>query len=66
MPNTLDGSTSLNEFIRNHVGLRGTKNMCFAGGCGSCVVTVRHYDPVAQKKSTYAINSVSTNVKLLR
>ena len=59
VPNTLDGKTTLNAFIRDYAGLRGTKNMCFAGGCGSCVVTVSHYDRSAQKKVTYAINSVS-------
>ena len=59
MPSSVSGSTSLNEFIRDYAGLKGTKYMCQAGGCGSCVVTVTRWDHVTQTNKTIAINSVS-------
>lgn len=37
-------SMSLNDFIRNSCGLRGTKVMCREGGCGCCVVSVKKSD----------------------
>ncbi|XP_018304122.1 xanthine dehydrogenase 1-like [Mycetomoellerius zeteki] len=38
--------TSLLSYIREYVGLRGTKAMCHEGGCGACIVSVRFQDKV--------------------
>ncbi|CAG0884273.1 unnamed protein product [Darwinula stevensoni] len=43
--NSLDADTSLNDFIRDGAGLKGTKVMCREGGCGCCVVGVRTFNP---------------------
>ena len=49
---------SLNEWIRCQPGLTGTKRMCGEGGCGCCVVAATFMDPLTQKETTLAINSV--------
>lgn len=49
---------TLNEWIRDQPGLKGTKKMCGEGGCGCCVVAVTRLDPVTQEEATIAINSV--------
>jgi hypothetical protein len=51
--------TSLNTYIRNYANLRGTKVMCYEGGCGACIVAVRSLNAFTKKTSTYAVNSVS-------
>ncbi|KAK9885680.1 hypothetical protein WA026_012444 [Henosepilachna vigintioctopunctata] len=33
-------ATSLNEYLRDKMILRGTKKMCYEGGCGACLVAV--------------------------
>ncbi|XP_063217996.1 xanthine dehydrogenase/oxidase-like [Bacillus rossius redtenbacheri] len=50
-------NTSLNAFIRQQAGLRGTKSMCLEGGCGACVVAVTAPDPVSAARRTFAVNS---------
>ena len=42
---------SLLFYIREYVGLRGTKAMCHEGGCGACIVSVTYKD------KTIAVNS---------
>lgn len=50
-------STSLNSYLRNTLHLKSTKNMCFEGGCGVCVVAVE--ETVNGKTNVFAVNSVS-------
>ena len=33
--------------------------MCFQGGCGSCLVEVKLFEPITEQKLSYAVNSVS-------
>ncbi|CAL1531002.1 unnamed protein product [Lymnaea stagnalis] len=49
-------TTSLNEYIRDVAGLKGTKVMCKEAGCGCCAVTVT-YAPGGDKMETMSINS---------
>ena len=51
---------TLNEWLRSQTGLTGTKRMCAEGGCGCCVVAATRVDPVTQKETTIAVNSVHT------
>ncbi|KYN35640.1 Xanthine dehydrogenase, partial [Trachymyrmex septentrionalis] len=44
-------NTSLLVYIREYVGLRGTKAMCHEGDCGACIVSV------TSKGKTIAVNS---------
>lgn len=52
--------TSLNEYIRRHADLRGTKYMCLEGGCGACVVNVRAIGSSTQEFTDFSVNSVSS------
>jgi len=56
---------TLNEWLRSQTGLTGTKRMCAEGGCGCCVVAATRVDPVTQKETTIAVNSVHTNSKII-
>ncbi|KAF9416490.1 hypothetical protein HW555_006157 [Spodoptera exigua] len=40
------------DYLRDHIGLRGTKYMCREGGCGGCVVSA-----CSPSSKPYAINS---------
>ena len=51
-------SLTLIEWLRSQPGLTGTKKMCGEGGCGCCVVSATMKNPLTQKLSTIAINSV--------
>lgn len=50
--------TTLNEYLREKAHLTGTKNMCFEGGCGTCIVAVTLMDPVTNREVVFAVNSV--------
>ncbi|KAH9519698.1 hypothetical protein Btru_070662 [Bulinus truncatus] len=47
---------TLNDYIRDVAGLKGTKVMCREAGCGCCAVTVS-YAPDGDKVETMSINS---------
>ncbi len=52
--------TRLVSWLREQPGFTGTKLMCGEGGCGCCVVAAMRVDPVTEKETTIAINSVSS------
>lgn len=50
-------TTSLNDYLRDVAGLKGTKVMCREAGCGCCAVSVTHACS-GDKVETMTINSV--------
>ncbi|KAK3730646.1 hypothetical protein RRG08_060314 [Elysia crispata] len=50
-------STTLNTFLRRNGFLKGTKGMCYEGGCGVCLVTVTLYAPILMQQMHYTVNS---------
>ncbi|XP_047534257.1 xanthine dehydrogenase 1-like [Vanessa atalanta] len=66
-PISLNGSevsplTSLNDYLRNYLGLLGTKAMCHEGGCGACIVSVAKIHPGSSEKQIIAVNSCLVHV----
>ncbi|GFS24784.1 indole-3-acetaldehyde oxidase, partial [Elysia marginata] len=55
--NEFPPSTTLNTFLRRNGFLKGTKGMCYEGGCGVCLVTVTLYAPILMKQQHYSVNS---------
>ncbi|XP_055381707.1 uncharacterized protein LOC129612212 isoform X2 [Condylostylus longicornis] len=51
---------TLNEFIRQHAGLTGTKFMCLEAGCGACICVLKGPHPATRNIRTYATNSCLT------
>ncbi|XP_046967892.1 indole-3-acetaldehyde oxidase-like [Vanessa cardui] len=54
--------TSLNDYLRNYLGLLGTKAMCHEGGCGACIVSVTKIHPGTNEKHIIAVNSCLVHV----
>ncbi|XP_053383770.1 uncharacterized protein LOC123535779 [Mercenaria mercenaria] len=50
-------STALNTFLRDQRISVGTKHMCFAGGCGTCLVEAKLFEPISEDRLSYAVNS---------
>ncbi|KAJ8720087.1 hypothetical protein PYW07_012130 [Mythimna separata] len=59
---TFGPDVSLSEYIRTVAELRGTKVMCYEGGCGSCIVTVRAAFAPDNVTKTFAVNSCLVSV----
>ena len=52
------GFLSLNTFLRDSRISTGTKYMCKEGGCGTCLVQAKLYEPITMETKSYAVNSV--------
>ena len=46
-------------FLRDVLGLKGTKVSCWEGGCGACTVSATRYDPTTTSVRTFTVNAVS-------
>ncbi|GFO17429.1 xanthine dehydrogenase/oxidase [Plakobranchus ocellatus] len=57
VPQSFPATTSLNEYLRESAGLKGTKVMCKEGGCGCCAVTVTLAAPDSDKLETFSVQS---------
>lgn len=56
---------TLNDYLRNHVHLTGTKVMCREGGCGACIVHVAYPDPSAPKGTGNMVQHSVNSVKFI-
>jgi aerobic-type carbon monoxide dehydrogenase small subunit (CoxS/CutS family) len=54
----VSANLSLASYLRDHLGLKGTKITCGQGGCGACVVTAEIFDHGQGNWVTKSINSV--------
>ena len=55
-------SKSLNDYLRETAGLKGTKVMCREAGCGCCAVAVTKVNPETSKLETYSVPSVGRSM----
>jgi xanthine dehydrogenase/oxidase len=53
-------TTSLNDYLREVAGLKGTKVMCREAGCGCCSVAVSRVTPESDKLDTCSVQSCIT------
>ncbi|GFO39138.1 indole-3-acetaldehyde oxidase [Plakobranchus ocellatus] len=60
VPQSFPARTSLNEYLRESAGLKGTKVMCKEGGCGCCAITVTLVAPDSDKLQTLSVQSCVT------
>lgn len=59
----LPGNTSLNLYLRDHLGLKDVKFMCNEGGCGACIISASTLHPVSGRIINFAVNSVKLCLK---
>ncbi|XP_052797561.1 xanthine dehydrogenase/oxidase-like isoform X2 [Mya arenaria] len=50
-------SSALNGFLRDQRISVGTKHMCYQGGCGTCLVEAKLFEPLSENSLSYAVNS---------
>lgn len=60
IPNRIDPSTTLLEFLRTQTRFKSVKLGCGEGGCGACIVLLSKYDPVHDKVEDYTVSSCLT------
>lgn len=63
-PETFPSEMSLNTFVRENLGLTGTKFMCLEGGCGCCIVNIVGHNPGTKEPKSWAANSCLTLLNL--
>jgi len=49
--------TSLARYLRNYLGLTGTKVSCAQAGCGACAVTATRINPGTGEEVVTSVNS---------
>ncbi|CAK9314082.1 unnamed protein product [Citrullus colocynthis] len=57
---SVDPSTTLLQFLRQHTSFKSVKLSCGEGGCGACVVLLSKYDPVLDKVEDFTVSSCLT------
>lgn len=60
VPRKYPATTSLNDYIREVAGLKGTKVMCREAGCGCCAVSVTYLSPDSPRLKTHSVQSCVT------
>jgi xanthine dehydrogenase iron-sulfur cluster and FAD-binding subunit A len=56
---------TLAQYLRDHLGLTGTKVTCAQAGCGACIVTAEIADPTTGEWIVKSVNSVSKQCQFL-
>ena len=51
---------TLAQYLRDHLGLTGTKVTCAQAGCGACIVTAEVSEPTTGEWIVKSVNSVSS------